>query len=98
MEVAVELCKQGLQERFSNLLEASSEKPDKEKSTTSTIVRDMPIFNVDAWPHDIDSLVDLGSDKVAPLVTWFIPVLESGGCRVEAVPREWVSLKVMLKA
>ena len=37
------------------------------------------------------------SDEVARLVTWFRPVLESGGCRVEAVPKEWVSLKVMVK-
>ena len=97
MEVAVELCKQGFQERFSNLLEASSEKPNKEKSTASTIVRDMLVFNVDAWPHDIDSLVDLGSDEAARLVTWLRPVPESGGCRVEAVPGEWVSLKVLFK-
>lgn len=97
MDLAVELCKQGLQQRFSNLLEALSEKLNKEKSTAHTIVRDMLVFNVDAWPHDIDSLLDLGSDEVARLVTWFRPVLESGGCRVEAVPREWVSLKVMVK-
>ena len=49
------------------------------------------------WPHDIDSLLDLGSDEVACLVTWSRPVLENGGCRVEAVPREWVSLKVMVR-
>ena len=97
MDVGVELCKQGLQEQCSNLLEASSEKANKEKSTASTIVRDMLIFNVDAWPHDTDSLPDLGSDEVARLVTWFKPVLESGGCRVEAVPKEWVSLNVMVK-
>ena len=34
---------------------------------------------------------------MARLVTWFRPVLESGGCRVEPVPKEWVSLKVMVK-
>ena len=97
MEVAVKLCKQGLQERFTNLLGASSEKPNKEKSTASSIVYDMLVFNVDAWPNDMDSLVDFGSDEVAHLVTWFRPVLESGGCRVEAVSREWESLKVMVK-
>ena len=69
MDVAVELCKQGLQEQCSNLLEASSEKANKEKSTASTIVRDMLIFNVDAWPHDTDSLLDLESDEEARLVT-----------------------------
>ena len=85
MDLAVELCKQGLQERFSNLLEASSEKLNKEKSTANTIVCDMLVFNVDTWSHDIDSLLDLGSDEVARLA-WFRPV-----------PREWVSLKVMVK-
>lgn len=48
MDLAVELCKQGLQQRFSNLLEALSEKLNKEKSTAHTIVRDMLVFNVDA--------------------------------------------------
>ena len=79
------------------MLEASSEKLNKEKSTANTLVRDMLVFNVDAWPQDFDSLLDLGSDEEACLVAWFRPVLESGGCRVEAVPREWVSLKVMVK-
>ena len=78
MEVAVKLCKQGLQERFTNLLGASSEKPNKEKSTASSIVYDMLVFNVDAWPNDMDSLVDFGSDEVARLVTWFRPVREWG--------------------
>lgn len=41
MDSAVELCKQGLRGRFSNLLEASSEKVNKDKSTANTIVRDM---------------------------------------------------------
>ena len=49
MDSAVELCKQGLQGRFSNLREASSEKVSKEKSTANTIVHDMVVFSVDAW-------------------------------------------------
>ena len=70
LDVAVELYKQGLLERLSNLLKALWEKPNKDKSTASTIVCDMLVFNVDAWLHDIDSLLGLGSDEVASLVTW----------------------------
>ena len=49
MDSPEELCKQGLQGRFSNLLEASSDKLNKEKSTANTIVCDMVVFSVDAW-------------------------------------------------
>lgn len=97
IEDAVSLCQQGLKERFSNLLDATSaDNRSKEKSTASTIIRDMLVFNVDAWPHDVESLVDFGSEEVSHLVTWFGPALEKAGCNVEAVPRQWVSLKMMV--
>jgi len=48
VDLAVELCKHRHREQFSNLLEASSEKLHKEKSTANTIVCDMLVFNVGA--------------------------------------------------
>ena len=57
----------------------------------------MLVFNVDAWPHDVTDLVDFGLDEVGRLVEWFGPILKNGGCDVKAVPKQWVSLKLMVK-
>ena len=98
IEEAVSLCQQGFKERFRNLLDATSlESSNKEKSTTGTIIQDMLVFNANAWPHDSNSLADFGSEEIGRLVTWFEPVLKKGGCNIEAVPRQWVSLKMMVK-
>lgn len=79
------------------MFEVLLEKFNKEKFIVYIIVRDMFVFNVDVWFYDIDSLFDLGLDEVVRLVIWFRFVLESGGCRVEVVLREWVLFKVMVK-
>ena len=49
IEQAEALCQKGLEERFSNLLDAKlPESSNKEKSTPSTIIPDMLLFNGDA--------------------------------------------------
>jgi len=65
IEQAEALCQQGLEERFSNLLDAKSpESSNKEKSTPSTIIPDMLLFNGDAWPQDCNSLANFGSEEI----------------------------------
>ena len=47
--------------------------------------------------HDTNILADFRSEEIGRLVTWFEPVLKKGRCNIETVPRQWMSLKMMVK-
>ena len=96
----VALCQQELKDRFRNLLDATLlESSNKEMSTTRTIIGDMLVFNTvnDIRLHDPNSVANFGSEEIGRLVTWFEPVLKKGRCNIETVPRQWMSLKMMVK-
>ncbi|KAM7434192.1 hypothetical protein ABFA07_015672 [Porites harrisoni] len=65
-------------------------------STTSEVVKDMLIFNVDAWPCDTQDLVDFGNNKIDGLTSWFKPTLQKAGCDFDSISEEWFSLKVLI--
>lgn len=95
-EEAIELCLNGLRQRFSTLLigEVSTDPPSAYR--TVEVVRDMLVFNVDAWPSTSQDLVHFGNDKIERLTRWFEPVLKKAGCNVDAIPGEWLSMKMQI--
>ena len=70
---AIELCQSGLKERFGSMLCSVTDTQALVCSTTSEVVKDMLIFNVDAWPCDTQDLVDFGNNKIDGLTSWFNP-------------------------
>ena len=65
-------------------------------STTSEVVKDMLVFNVDAWPRSAQDLVYFGNNMIDPLTSWFKPTLQKAGCDVDSISEEWFSLKVLI--
>ena len=65
-------------------------------STTSEVVKDMLVFNVDAWPCGTQDLVDFGNNMIDRLTSWFKPTLQKAGCDVDSISEEWFSLKVIV--
>ena len=64
IETAVGLCTKDLSERFDILLQADCQPSSKAPATghgPKEVVRDMLMFNVDAWPTRSADLVDYGS-------------------------------------
>ena len=100
IETAVDLCKQGLTERFNVLINASELNGSKKQAVygTENVVHDMLILNVDAWPSDPKDLVDFGREEIQRLVEWFRPLLQKTGCNIEAVQDQWVSMKMLVKS
>lgn len=91
---AIVLCLTGLKERFSTLLidEATTDQPSA--YGTTDVVRDMLVFNTDAWLGTPQDLIVFGNDKIQRLTQWFKPMLEKARCNVNAIPDEWLSMKM----
>lgn len=64
--------------------------------TTSEVVKDMLVFNADAWPCSAQDLVDFGNNMIDRLTSWFKPTLQKAGCDVDSISEEWFSLKVLV--
>lgn len=100
IETAVDLCQQGLTERFDVLINASELNGSKKQAVygTENVVHDMLILNVDAWPSDPKDLVDFGREEIQRLVEWFRSLLQKTGCNIEAVQDQWLSMKMLVKS
>lgn len=92
---AIGLCLSGLEERFGNLLIAVA-RDDLSTYSTTDVVRDMLVFNVDGWPSSTQDLVAFGNEQIERLAQWFKPVLEKARCTVDAISGEWLSMKVQI--
>ena len=64
--------------------------------STTQVVKDMLVFNIDSWPTSSEDLVDFGNDVIDRLTDWFAPVLQKTGCEADVIPKEWFSLKVLV--
>lgn len=93
---AIELCQSALNERFGSMLCSATDTQALACSTTSEVVNDMLIFNVDAWPRNTQDLVDFGNNMIDRLTSWFKPTLQKAGCDVDSISEEWFSLKVLV--
>lgn len=93
---AIELCQSGLNERFGCMLCSATDTQALACSTTSEVVNDMLVFNVDAWPRNTQDLVDFGNNMIDRLTSWFKPTLQKAGCDVDSISEEWFSLKVLV--
>ena len=100
IDTAVDLCKQGLSERFDVLINASELNGCMKQAVSGTenVVHDKLILNVDAWPSDPKDLVDFGTEETKHLVEWFPPPLQETGCNIEAVQDQWISMKMLVKS
>ena len=95
IDQAVQLCLQGLEERFGSLLQLTSPSAEK-NAAVHEIISDLTVFNHDAWPTEMEALLNFGREKVEHLITWFRAPLLSSGCDVSAVQSQWLSLKVLV--
>ena len=102
IETAVNLCTKGLSERFEILLHANECKPSSEAPATDygprEVVRDMLVFNVDAWPTRSSDLMDYGREEVQRLSNWFEVALQRAGCNTKNIKDQWVSLKIQVNS
>ena len=64
--------------------------------STTQVVKDMLVFNIDSWPTSSEDLVDFGNEAVDRLTKWFAPVLQKAGCEADVIPEQWFSLKVLV--
>lgn len=90
---AIELCQSGLKERFGSMLCSVMDTQALVCSTNSEVVKDMLVFNVDAWPCSTQDLVDFGNNMIDHLTGWFKPTLQKAGCDVDSISEEWFSLR-----
>ena len=56
----------------------------------------LTVFNHDAWPTDMEALLDFGREKVERLINWFKVPLVSSGCNAGAIQPHWLSLKILV--
>lgn len=96
VEEAIGLCQNGLEARFGSLINSASPSQPTAKYGTADVIRDLLVFNVDAWPTSTKELVDFGNEKIGRLVIQFKPLLQKAGCDASAIPEEWFSLKVLV--
>ena len=92
---AIDLCLFGMQQRFGVLLETATGKSTP--SSPNQVIKDMLVFNDDAWPKNQSELIDYGQEAIARLVAWFQPLLVGKGCCITAISSQWVSLKIQFK-
>jgi len=90
---ATDLCLSGLKERFAVLLQTAD---TIVPCGPNQAVKDMLVFNHDAWPTNQCELIDFGQQSIERLVTWFQPLLMSKGCCITAISSQWVSLKILV--
>jgi len=93
VEQAIELCLKGMKERFGPLFQI---KTSATSATVDQIISDFLVFNNDAWPSNMQDLVDFGQDKIDRLINWFQVSLASSGRILSAIPSQWLSMKVSL--
>ena len=93
---AIGLCLTGLEERFGSLMNSASSSESTTKYGTADVIRDLLVFNVDAWPTSTKELVDFGNEKIERLFSWFQSLLQKAGSDVSSIPEEWFSLKVLV--
>lgn len=100
IDTAVDLCTQGLNERFGILINASDTTKSKKEEAygPQKVVRDMLFLNVDVWPSNPVDLVDYGREEIQRLTEWFRPLLHKAGCNINAIHDQWVSLKFLVKS
>lgn len=93
---AVDLCVNGLNERFGSLMNTPSPSSSRKQTLYGPpdVVQDLLVFNVDSWPAKDSDLIDFGDTNIERLVNWFDPGLKSGGCQLEDVIHQWHSLKI----
>lgn len=91
---AIDLCLSGMQQRFGVLLETATGKSTP--SSPNQVIKDMLVFNHDAWPKNQSELIDYGQEAIARLVAWFQPLLVGKGCCITAISSQWVSLKILV--
>lgn len=90
---ATDLCLSGLNQRFGSLLQA----PDKISIPGPTqVLKDLLVFNHDAWPTAQSELIDFGQEAIMRLSTSFQSVLDGKGCIIADIPSQWTSLKVLV--
>ena len=95
MVEAVDLCVSGIKERFGSMLTSTSNAQPLTPSTTQ-VVKDMLVFNIDSWPTSSEDLVDFGNNAIDRLTNWFGPLLQKAGCETDVISEEWFSLKVLV--
>lgn len=83
IDQAVQLCLQGLEDKFGSLLQLTS--PSKKYAAVHEIISDLTVINHDAWPTKMEVLLNVGREKVEHLIKWFQAPLLSSGCHVSAV-------------
>ena len=93
IEQAVDLCLKGLEERFGPLLQNKS---SEKTANVAQVISDFLVFNHDAWPSNMQDLVDFGQAAIDRLVDWFRTPLTSSGCVFAAIPSQWLSMKVLV--
>lgn len=100
IDTAVDLCTQGIIERFGMLINAgeTTKSKNEEAYGPQEVVSDMLVLNVDVWPPNPVDLVDYGSEEIQRLTEWFRPLLHAAGCCINAVPDQWVSLKILVNS
>ena len=100
IETAIDLCTQGLNERFGILINASPTNKSKKQAAygSQEVVNDMLVLNVDVWPSNPSHLVDYGTEEIQQLIEWFRPLLHTAGCNIDAVQDQWVSMKFLVKS
>ena len=79
---AVDLCVNGLKERFGSLMNTPSSSTKQTLYGPHDVVQDRLVFNVDSWPAKDSDLIDFGDTNIERLVNWFDPALKSAGCEV----------------
>ena len=102
IKTSVNLCTKGLSERFDILLHATDCQPSSKAPATAygprEVVRDILVFNVDAWPTCSSDLMDYGSEEIQRLTNWFEVALERAGCSTKNIKDQWVSLKIQVNS
>jgi len=91
---AVDLCVEGLKERFGLLMNMPSSSIKHSSYGPAYVVQDLLVFNVDSWPAEDSALIDFGDTNIERLVNWFDPALKAAGCEVQDVLSQWHSLKI----
>ena len=95
---AVDLCVNGLKERFGLLMNTPSSSIRQTSYGPPDVVQDLLVFNVDSWPAKDSDLIDFGDTNIERLVNWFDPALRKAGCQVEDVIHQWHSLKIAVNS
>ena len=97
---AVDLCVNGLNERFGSLMNTTSPSSSRKQTLYGPpdVVQDLLVLNVASWPAKDSDLIDFGDTNIERLVNWFDPALKSEGCQVEDVIHQWHSWKIAVNA